>query len=279
MRGRARAINAAMNGKPLAVAAPTARKEAPTTKTIREHSESFLQTYKPEAKPSTKRNRRLSIAHLLKHFGDTTLEELKQSDIGAYVANELKRGMSRKTINCHLAVLSSLIKFTTGEKAKLRLNAGGKPTKIHAVDPADVERLVKACTDDRYRAVILLAYEAGLRAGEIRGLQWTDIKDGQLTVRRALDKETGTSLRPKHDKERTVPLSPPITEALATLPRRALWDRVPAGWLRSELRRDESRGERDLQTLGRREAAQDVALFAALLRDRDGPPCSASGAS
>jgi integrase len=215
-----RAISEALLGKPL-VAAPAL--EAPKGKTIREHSETFSETYKPESKPSTKRDRQLSIRHLMPWFGDLTIEQLKQSDIGAYVASELKRGVSRKTINCRLATLSSLIRFSTGEKPKLRLNTGGKPTKIQAVEPADVERLLDACKDARYRAVILLAYEAGLRAGEIRGLQWTDIKDGQLTIRRALDKDTGASLKPKHDKERTVPLSSRIIETLATLPRRALW--------------------------------------------------------
>jgi integrase len=213
-----RAISEAITGKPLG--AVTAL-EAP--KTIREHSVSFLETYKPESKPSTRRDREQSVEHLLVHFGHLTIEQLTTEIVGAYVAAELKRKMKRKTINCRLATLSTLIKFATGEKSKLRLNIGGRPTKVQSVDPDDVERLLAACKDDRYRAVILLAYEAGLRAGEIRGLQWTDVKDGQLTVRRALDKETGESLRPKHDKERTVPLSPRVTEVLAALPRRGLW--------------------------------------------------------
>jgi integrase len=95
--------------------------------------------------------------------------------------------------------------------------------EIHAVDPADVERLLAACNDDRYRAAFLLATEAGLRAGEIRGLQWTDIKDGQLTVRRALDAHTNEVLPPKHSKLRTVPLSPRVTDVLDALPKRGLW--------------------------------------------------------
>jgi integrase len=217
-----RGINAVMNGKPRAVAA-TAAEEPKSEKTIRDHSVVFLGTYKPESKPSTRRDRELSVQHLLPHFGDFTIEQLRAEHVGAYVAAELERGMSRKTINCRLATLSTLIRFVTGEKSKLRLNTGGRPAKVRAVDPDDVERLLVACVDDRYRAVILLAAEAGLRCGEIRGLQWTDIKDDQLTIRRALDKETGESLRPKHDKERTVPLSRRVAEALAKLPRRALW--------------------------------------------------------
>lgn len=43
--------------------------------------------------------------------------------------------------------------------------------------------------------VILLADEAGLRAGESRGLQWTDIRAGRLAVRRALDSRRSSGSR------------------------------------------------------------------------------------
>ena len=91
------------------------------------------------------------------------------------------------------------------------------------MDPGDVDRLLGTCKDDRYRAAILLAAEAGLRSGEIRGLQWTGVKDGQLTVRRALDARTNEPLSPKHGKVRTVPLSRRVAEVLASLPRLGLW--------------------------------------------------------
>jgi integrase len=58
---------------------------------------------------------------------------------------------------------------------------------------------------------------------EIRGLQWGDIRDGQLTVRRALDKETGEAVAPKHNKARTIPLWPRLAAELAALPPLGLW--------------------------------------------------------
>jgi integrase len=69
---------------------------------------------------------------------------------------------------------------------------------------------------------VLLASEAGLRIGEIRGLQHTDVRDGQLTVRRAIDQH-GNVTTPKHDKRRSVPLSPALAAALPMLPKRGLW--------------------------------------------------------
>jgi len=224
MEAERRAISAVVTGKPHAVAAAPKTEVHEQKKTIREHSVSFLENYKPESKPSTKRDRSYSLdSHLLPALGNIVPEELKQTDVDTFVRAELERGIARKTINCRLGTLSSLVKYATGERSKLRFNIGGMAAEIHAVDPADVERLLAACTDDRYRAVILLASEAGLRAGEIRGLQWTDVRDGQVTIRRALDKETGRVIAPKHDKIRTVPLSKRIVEILAKLPRRGIW--------------------------------------------------------
>lgn len=216
-----RAVNTAMNGKPFVAAASTIVQVV--KKTIGEHAVTFESLYKPESKPSTKRERKLSIRRLLPCFGHLAPMDVTQTDVDAFVTTELKRGVSSKTINNELSCLKCLIRYATGEMPKLRLHVDGVDPEIHAVDPADVERLLAACKDDRYRVAILLASEAGLRAGEIRGLQWTDIKDEQVTVRRALDDITDAVLSPKHNKLRNVPLSPRLVGALARLPRRGLW--------------------------------------------------------
>ncbi len=216
-----RAISDALNGTP-APREASATKE--TSKTISEHAEGFLETYRPESKPSEKREKRRVInSHLLPVFGQVTIEDLKQADIDAFAASELKRGMAIKTVNNRLAVLSTMIKYVTGERSPLRFKLAGMAGELHAVDPADVDRLLAAAELERDRVAILLAAEAGLRCGEIRGLQWTDIKDGQLTVRRALDKATGEIVPPKHNKTRTIPLSPRLVTTLAKLPRVGLW--------------------------------------------------------
>jgi integrase len=217
-----RAIGEAIHGKPIA-APPVAATEAPHVKTIRDHSLTFLANYKPESKPSEQRGKRWSLNHLLPFFGSMTIEQLTQVDVDRFARSELKRGMSAKTVNNRLAVLSTLIKYVTGEKSKLRFKLAGMAAEITAVATEDVEKLIEACEDDRYRVAILLAAEAGLRIGEIRGLQWTDIKDGQLTVRRGLDVQTNEPIAPKHNKVRTVPLSPRLAAALAKMPRRGLW--------------------------------------------------------
>ena len=65
-----------------------------------------------------------------------------------------------------------------------------------------------------------LAAEAGLRIGEIRGLQWSDVKPDHIVVRRAID-QAGNVTAPKSNKSRKVPLSPALLTHLAKLPKRA----------------------------------------------------------
>ena len=215
-----RAIVDAMHGRPHA-AAPVAKE---TPKTIKEHAETFVDTYKPGSKPSVKREkRRILKTHLLPIFGAKKIEDLKQLDIDAFAKSELDRGLTIKTVNEYLAVLSTLIRYVQGEKPKhLRFKLDGMMGEITAVASADVEKLLERA-DDVERAIVLLAAEAGLRVGEIRGLQWTDLKGEQITIRRALDRQTDEIIAPKHNKPRTVPMSPRLVSALASLPRLGLW--------------------------------------------------------
>jgi integrase len=94
--------------------------------------------------------------------------------------------------------------------------------EVIAVPFDDVRKLLTACTDDRYIVAIRLAAEAGLRIGEVRGLQWGDVRDGWITIRRSVDTRNNVTA-PKHNKSRKVPLSPALAAALAKLPKLGLW--------------------------------------------------------
>lgn len=219
-----RAKAAALTGAALQ---PAPAKEVPT---IEKYAETFLDSYAAEHKPSERRSKRQILkAHVLPALGHLRLDELRQEHVDTFAATERKRGCAAKTINNRLAVLSSLVKYAVANgvipapNPPLRLKKPGMSAEVVAVPMDGVDKLLEAATDDRYRVAILLAAEAGLRTGEIRGLQWTDIKDGQLTVRRALDKDTGEVVPPKHNKSRIVPLSPRLAAALESLPRRGLW--------------------------------------------------------
>ena len=210
-RAKARAL--------LEIKPPAVRTER---RTIREHAATFLENYKPDQKPSERRSKsQILDGHLLPYFGDKYPDQIEQVDVDTFARLELARPCAIKTVNNRLAVLSSLIRYATGARPTLRLCLDGLPGEITAVPAADVERLLEHATE-REALIILLASDAGLRSGEIRGLQHTDVRD-VITVRRALDNATNEEIAPKHNKSRSIPPSPRLATALAAAPRRGPW--------------------------------------------------------
>ena len=202
--------------------APADTKETPT---IKKFSEEFMTSYRPEQKPSERYSKKSALRSLLPFFGHLRLDEVDQISINRYATTRLKK-VAPKTLNNQLAVFSTLLDYahTNGIIAKhgLRMHVDATDAEVHAVPADDVKKLLAAVTDERYRVAILLAAEAGLRIGEIRGLQWTDLKGGRLTVRRAIDQRNNVG-SPKHNKVRTVPLSAALVAGLEALPKRGIW--------------------------------------------------------
>jgi integrase len=94
-------------------------------------------------------------------------------------------------------------------------------TEIVAVPATEVQRLVEAAEDDRYRLAILLASEVGLRVGEIRGLRWGE-REGRTDHRATRDRHSRQRADPEHDRRRSIPLSAALSRALADPARRGL---------------------------------------------------------
>jgi len=123
----------------------------------------------------------------------------------------VQRKVSARTFNLHAAALKFLYEVTLDRpEATLRMTRMRVPMHVPVVlTPAEVSRLVAALTSDKLRALVMLAYGAGLRVSEACGLRIDDIdpKRMLLHVRHA-----------KRGRERHVMLSPRL---LATL--RAYW--------------------------------------------------------
>lgn len=93
-------------------------------------------------------------------------------------------------------------------------------SEMQVLDRDQVETLLMATQDDREHALYVVAVTAGLRLGELLGLQWPDIDfdGGRLIVQRALQFQSGNGLvftEPKTSKSRrTVMLSQRAVRAL-----------------------------------------------------------------
>lgn len=207
---------------PSAAPSPTSPpKEVPT---VREYSETFMSGYAGHHKPSELASKRQILdAHILPWFGDYLVDELTQADVDRFRADLLK-GRSRKTVNNITAVFSSLLKYAATNKERppvdLEFAIGEDEVELVALRPAQLELLLGAAKgDDRYTAAILLAADAGLRVGEVRGLERGDLNELKrtITVARSIDPRRNVT-PPKNRRLRTVPASERLWAALQALP-------------------------------------------------------------
>lgn len=137
---------------------------------------------------------------------------LGAADIRAFLLHLLhERKLSARTFNVHAAALKFLYEVTLHRpKATVGLPYMRVPMHLPAVlTPAEVSRLVAAVTSNKLRALVMLAYGAGLRVSELCRLRIDDIDAKRLLL------HVRTS---KRRRERHVMLSPKLLAAL-----RAYW--------------------------------------------------------
>jgi integrase/recombinase XerC len=144
----------------------------------------------------------------------------------SYLAHLHSRGLAPRSVARALASLRTYFSFLVAEGVAASNPAAAVPHP-HGANPtpevADryaIEELLEGFADTpagrRDRAAIELLYAAGLRVGELVGLDLADVRLAQRTLR----------VRGKGRKERLVPFGRPAAAALdAYLPVRAQWRR------------------------------------------------------
>lgn len=205
-----RAIARALGGPHVEPAAPPPVRDIPT---IRGYVEPFLEGYAASHKPSSRLDKRQRLdAYILPALGDVRLDELRQEHVDRLVAVLLAKPLARKTVNNVTAVLSSLVGYAVTNKIiadpGLKYTIETQDAEMQAVDPEDVDRLLEATTDRRYRVAILLAADAGLRIGEIRALPRLEVNELQreISVAWSYDR-SGNLTETKGWERRAVPIS------------------------------------------------------------------------
>jgi integrase len=201
-----------LGSKPIKKEVPTFAEFAP--RFIEGHAKA--NRHKPSSIETAQKNLR---AHIVPEFGDKRLDELTQEDVQRFKGQ--RANLANKTVNNILTYLRTMLQAAVDwglldampvEIKRLKVTA----TKMEFYDFDEFEALIEAAAkiDPRSQLVVLLAGEAGLRSGEIRGLEWTsiDFRRRLLTVEQA--EWNGELTLPKHDKIRTVPMTKRLTKEL-----------------------------------------------------------------
>jgi integrase len=126
--------------------------------------------------------------------------------LGSLLADAQERGL----------VAQNVVRSLRSTKRGTTKRRGGK-LKVGVDIPAPEEiRAITAHLTGRWRPLILTAIFTGLRASELRGLQWgdVDLKRGEVHVRRRADRYNVIGEPKSAAGARTVPLSPIVVNTL-----------------------------------------------------------------
>ena len=196
--------------------------EIPTLATF---AERFLEHALTNNKPSTAKSKAdILRKHLLPAFKRMRLDQIDAAQIETFKTRKLKEGLSPKSINNTLAVLRRLLAL--GQEYNL-LSTVPRVVWLRAPKPDidflsfdEADRLTNSLPAGRWRTMIILALNTGLRLGELAGLAWDCVNVGarQLIVRRSVYR--GNMTAPKSGRQREVPLNDKAMEALRQHPRR-----------------------------------------------------------
>jgi integrase/recombinase XerC len=149
----------------------------------KEHVEEYLRyQYRRYFKGSTIRTSYASLElflNLIKDKGD--IKKVRKRDLEKFVEHEQDRGMKLATVRLRLAVIKAFMRFMIDRGV---VNEEVFPWKLkikmpdilpRAMDPEDVERLLKTEVGARDRAMILLLLRTGMRIGELLSTRIIDV--------------------------------------------------------------------------------------------------------
>lgn len=171
--------------------------------------------------------------HIRPFVGATKLADLSPAAVQAFRNRLIAEGRSRVMAAKVVASLGALLAhaLSIGKVGRNVVRDQSRQTRRHArlekrhekrlqvgvdIPTKDEIRAMLAHADGGWRPLIVTAIFTGLRASELRGLQWCDVglDAGELTVRQRADR-WGIVGSPKSDAgKRVVPLAPAVVNAL-----------------------------------------------------------------
>src|SRR5437899_9381547 len=183
----------------------------------------YLPWTKEERRASTsKGHQEIWINHLRGHVGELRLREFRTVDASRMLRAVAKEKDLTKTTLQHIkSVLSTIFTFAKNDGAFDGANPvdgvlipwdAREPGETHAYDLTQVLQIL-----DRLpliaKGLVATAAFAGLRLGELRGLEWTDYIGAELTINRSIWRSVISPPKTRASRN-SVPVIPALAEIL-----------------------------------------------------------------
>lgn len=199
---------------------------ASTSITLSEACERWLRhgEFTKKLERSTIRQRRQHIdLHILPRFENQKLTALTTPMVNGYIDWLVENGRSQAMVSKILTSLKSILKFAQGRglishnvAREVEFEVPSRHKKRVKIPPkSDIKKLVED-VEGRWRPVIITAIFTGLRASEIRGLNWTnvDLETGTIEVCQRADRWNKIGSPKSKAAHRTIPLAPIVVNTL-----------------------------------------------------------------
>lgn len=223
----------------------------PTDMTVSRWLDVWLKDYCRDKKPTTLNQYKWAAdAYIRPRAGSVQLPKLSKINVQRIVNDMLDEGLAGSTANTIRMVLSSAMQ-TAVDLGMVRSNpcAGirikrEKQSTMAIVDRDVLPQFIAEAYKTPHGDILAFAIMTGLRAGELRGLRWSDIDmdSGRITVARQLAYVGGKYIiqTPKSAKERMFPLPAAALEILKKHRIAQQEDRMRCGarWIETDISRD-----------------------------------------
>jgi integrase len=174
--------------------------------------------------------------HISPTLGRVKLKSLTPDHVRGLYRERLDSGLSARTVQYAHTTLNKALKQAVADGLIPRNAAASvksprpRRPEIKPLNREQVRSLLNAVSGHRLAALYVVAVTAGLRQGELLGLQWKDVdlERGMLQVRRTLSEARSGRIfeAPKSGRGRQIRLTQKATTALRAHRKRQLEERI-----------------------------------------------------
>ena len=219
----------------------------PSTLSVNQWLNTWLTDYQGHATPRTVEvYRGLVDRYIAPVIGVVRLNALSPIHVRKVISEMQKKGRAVSTIRsahgvisaaCNAAIEAKLIKSNPAEGMKLPQRP---PTKLHIIDREQIPAFVAAAHEDVNGYALIFLLYTGLRASELRGLQWADVDldAASMNIRQQIPCHGAPAFAPPKDgSARTIQLTPQAVALLRQQRKDQAAARLAAGekWEKSNL--------------------------------------------
>jgi integrase len=188
-------------------------------------AEDWLEYKKPNVRESTWRMYEMLLRRHISSFNDLKINRITVAKVESFISNKQAVNINLSTLRRIITTFNQVMQYAVRhcyidynpvrDAERPRDQGEIEKPKIKILIPEQINALLDATDDQKYRALFMLAIFSGARQGEILGLKWTDVDwfNNQIHIQRTYN--NGKWYKPKSKtSNRKIDLGPSMMTEL-----------------------------------------------------------------